>query len=75
MPDWEDFGRRVLERFCEGDSEIDMLDVQEWGEETGVLIPKPGGFDPEADIDVTGASTAGDPFYLVAPRSESKEQG
>lgn len=74
MADWEDLGRRVLERFCEGDSEIDMLDVQEWGEAAGVLIPKPGGFDPENDIDVTGASERGDPFYLVAPTNESKEQ-
>jgi len=72
MADWEDFGRRVLERFCEGDGEIDMLDVQAWAEETGVLIAKPGGFDPETDIDLTGASERGDPFYLVAPRVKSK---
>ena len=68
MADWEDFGRRILERFCEGDAEIDMLDVQEWGEQTGVLISKPGGFDPETDIDVTCASEAGDSFYYVAKK-------
>ena len=68
MADWEDFGRRVLERFCEGDSEIDMIDVQEWGEATGVLMQIDGGFDPDRDVDVTGASERGDPFYQVAQK-------
>lgn len=71
MADWEGFGRRILERFCEGDSEIDMMDVQDWGEATGVLISKPGGYDPENDIDLTGASEPGDPFYTVAEKESS----
>lgn len=70
---WEEFGRCVLERFCEGDSQIEMLDVQEWAENAGCLVSIPGGFDPGSHIDVTGASEAGDPFYQVAPKSVETE--
>jgi hypothetical protein len=73
MANWEDFGRRVLERFCEGDGEIDMMDVQEWAEETGCLRPVPGGYDPETHIDVTGASEPGDPFYMVSPKEPKND--
>lgn len=66
MANWEDFGRSVLERFCEGDTSIDMFDIQKWGIETGVLIEVKGGFDPDQHIDVTGASEPGDPFYQLA---------
>lgn len=42
---------------------------------TGALVAKPGGFDPETDVDVTGASEKGDPFYIVAPRVEPGRAG
>ncbi|WP_297843003.1 hypothetical protein [uncultured Roseibium sp.] len=65
-PDWKAFGECILERFCEGDLEIDMADVQEWAVKAGVLIPVEGGFNPERHIDVTGYMEPGDEFYSVA---------
>lgn len=68
MADWEAFGRSILERFCEGDSEIEMMDIQDMAENYGTLIPIEGGFDPDKHIDVTGACERGDPFFNVAPK-------
>ena len=64
--DWEKFGRCIMERFCEGDTELCMFDVQQWAEEHGVLEPVEGGFDPEVHIDLTGCCEPGDPFFMVA---------
>ena len=64
-PDWEDFGRRVLERWREGDMNIDMCDVQDWAEETGIIAKIPGGFDPEKHTDTIGCAEPGDDWYQM----------
>lgn len=64
-PNWKDFGQRVIERWLEGDMEIDMFDVQKWATECGILEEIPGGFDPEKHTDIHGCAEPGDPWLVI----------
>lgn len=62
-PNRKEFCDRILERFIEGDSEVDMMDIQNWAVETNLLKEVDGGFDPENHIDLHGFAEKGDQWF------------
>ena len=71
-PNWEKFGRLVIDKLFEGYMEIDCADVQEFGLKCGILHSVPGGFDPDLHDDRTGILEPGD-SYLIITESPSQE--
>lgn len=65
-PDWEAFGRCVMERWLEGDAEVDLFDVQMWAEKHAIITKVPGGFDPDNHIDINGCAEPGDDWFQIA---------
>ena len=62
-PDWEGFGRAVMENWPEGD--LDGFALQDAAKKFGVIVPVDGGFDPEKHSDVFGCAEPGDPWFLI----------
>ncbi len=70
-PDWEGFGRAIMANHFEG-CDLDMMERQEIALKFGVIVPIPGGFDPEEHgLDDEYGSEPGDPWFAL--NFESKE--
>ena len=64
-PDWEGFGRDLLESWPVGD--IDGSELFDAALRHGLIREIPGGYDPEKHIDTEGiCPERGDPFYEYA---------
>ncbi|NOD65770.1 hypothetical protein [Ruegeria sp. HKCCD6109] len=64
-PDWEGFGRHLLEDWPVGD--IDGADLFDAALKHGLIWEIPGGYDPDQHIDAEGiAPERGDPWYEYA---------
>ena len=63
-PDWEAFGIDIMAHWPNGD--IDGFDLQDIAEKHNVIIPIPGGYDPEKHGDEDGDEFGlepGDPYF------------
>ncbi|MGR3524884.1 MAG: hypothetical protein ACU0CT_02655 [Paracoccaceae bacterium] len=64
-PDWEGFGRHLLE--CWPVCDMDGSDLFDAALRNGLIAEIPGGYDPEKHIDAEGiCPEAGDPWYEYA---------
>jgi len=70
-PDWESFGRAVMQVWPEGD--LDGFELQELAIKHHVLLPEPDGFDPSKHEDVYGCADAGDDWFVLNPRTDLAE--
>jgi hypothetical protein len=60
-PDWEAFGREVMDAWPEGG--IDGFDLQDLAEKHGIILSVPGGFDPDKHNDDGYGLESGDPWF------------
>lgn len=62
-PDWEGFGKAIMERWPEGD--VDGFELENIAKRYGVLVEEPGGYDPEKHgEDFVGDPEPGDTWYV-----------
>jgi hypothetical protein len=61
-----DFGDRMLESW-EQHYDVDASDRFDWAKASGVILPVPGGYDPEQHTDEFGASEPGDDWFNARP--------
>ncbi|MGR3476653.1 MAG: Lar family restriction alleviation protein [Sulfitobacter sp.] len=71
-PDWEGFGRAMLEHWPVRD--VDGAELFGLSLEYGLIAEVPGGYDPEQHIDAEGISPEkGDPWYEYTFRAISED--
>ncbi len=56
-PEWETFGKAVMKLWPEGG--VDGFELQELAEKHKIILPVPGGFDPDKHTDDFGCAEAG----------------
>lgn len=72
LPDWEGFGRAMLEDWPVRD--VDGAELFDLSLKYGLIAEVPGGYDPEQHIDAEGISPeTGDPWYEYTFREDSHE--
>lgn len=70
-PDWEGFGRAMLEHWPVRD--VDGAELFDLSLKHGLIAEVPGGYDPEQHIDAEGISPeTGDPWYEYTFREDSQ---
>lgn len=70
-PDWEGFGRAMLEDWPVRD--VDGAELFDLSLKYGLIAEVPGGYDPEQHIDAEGISPeTGDPWYEYTFREDSQ---
>lgn len=70
-PDWEGFGRAMMERWPTGD--VDEAELFGLSLKYGLIAEVPGGYDPEQHIDAECiCPEKGDPWYEYTFREDSK---
>jgi len=73
-PDWEGFGRAMVERWPVDD--VDGSELFELALAFGLLHEIPGGYDPEHHIDAEGiCPELGDPWYEYAFGPTKQKEG
>ena len=71
LPDWEGFGRGMLEDWPVRD--VDGAELFDLSLKYGLIAEVPGGYDPEQHIDAEGISPeTGDPWYEYTFREDSQ---
>ena len=60
-PDWEACGKDIMSQWPHGD--IDGFDLQDIAEKHNVIVPIPGGYDPEKHGDDEWGAEPGDPYF------------
>ncbi|WP_411975971.1 hypothetical protein [Sulfitobacter faviae] len=72
LPDWEGFGRAMLEDWPVRD--VDGAELFDLSLKYGLIAEVPGGYDPEHHIDAEGISPeTGDPWYEYTFRAISED--